>query len=143
MTTSHFSYMREVLKNMAKDIRVDTPSYQNWIDEFIYAEKEEAQSLRDYEKNLARCSYYPTKYSNALSHTNRGIKACCISNEEFETFKMRSTGGRKSVTTMSVDSSQIKLPHSLEKYLDSLPTQDEIASHSPFSTRMLPMKVRE
>ncbi len=142
LTTKHFSYMREDLLDMASDVRVNTESYEVWIDEFIYAEKEEAQSMRrsDQFKTLGRCSYKAEKYSNAIGGANRAIKECCLTNEEFETFKLRSTGGRFSVTTISLDSSQIELPVSLQVYLDCLPTQEEIANFTPPVFKWLPVK---
>jgi hypothetical protein len=63
-----------------------------------------------------------------------------LTNEEFETFKLRSTGGRFSVTTISLDSSQIELPVSLQVYLDCLPTQEEIANFTPPVFKWLPVK---
>ena len=142
LTTKHFSYMRDDLSDMASDVRVDTKSYEEWIDEFIYAEDEAAQSMRRAEQfqTLGYCSYNPYRYSNAFSGANRAIKACCLSNEEFETFKLRSTGGRSAVTTISLDSSQIELPNSLLVYLDCLPTQKEIANYRPKASVWLPVK---
>ena len=142
LTTKHFSYMRDDLSDMASDVRVDTKSYEEWIDEFIYAEDENAQSMRRAEQfqTLGRCSYNPYRYSNAFSGANRAIKACCLTNEEFETFKLRSTGGRSAVTTISLDSSQIELPNSLQVYLDCLPTQKEIANYRPKASVWLPVK---
>jgi hypothetical protein len=142
LTTKHFSYMRDDLSDMASDVRVDTKSYEEWIDEFIYAEDENAQSMRRAEQfqTLGYCSYNPYRYSNAFSGANRAIKACCLTNEEFETFKLRSTGGRAAVTTISLDSSQIELPNSLQVYLDCLPTQKEIANYRPKASVWLPVK---
>ena len=135
LTTKHLS-------DMASDVRVDTKSYEEWIDEFIYAEDENAQSMRRAEQfqTLGYCSYNPYRYSNAFSGANRAIKACCLTNEEFETFKLRSTGGRSAVTTISLDSSQIELPNSLQVYLDCLPTQKEIANYRPKASVWLPVK---
>ena len=142
LTTKHFSYMRDDLSDMASDVRVDTKSYEEWIDEFIYAEDENAQSMRRAEQfqTLGYCSYNPYRYSNAFSGANRAIKACCLTNEEFESFKLRSTGGRSAVTTISLDSSQIELPNSLQVYLDCLPTQKEIANYRPKASVWLPVK---
>lgn len=134
--------MRDDLSDMASDVRVDTKSYEEWIDEFIYAEDEAAQSMRKAEQfqTLGYCSYNPYRYSNAFSGANRAIKACCLTNEEFETFKLRSTGGRSAVTTISLDSSQIEMPNSLQAYLDCLPTQKEIANFRPKASVWLPVK---
>ena len=142
LTTRHFSYMRDDLSDMASDLRVDAKSYEEWIDEFIYAEDEAAQSMRKAEQfqTLGYCSYNPYRYSNAFSGANRAIKACCLTNEEYETFKLRSTGGRSAVTTISLDSSQIELPVSLQVYLDCLPTQKEIGSYRPKASVWLPIK---
>ena len=142
LTTKHFSYMRDDLSDMASDVRVDTKSYEEWIDEFIYAEDENAQSMRRAEQfqTLGYCSYNPYRYSNAFSGANRAIKACCLTNEEFETFKLRSTGGRSAVTTISLDSSQIELPNSLQVYLDCLPTQKEINNYRPKASVWLSIK---
>ena len=142
LTTKHFAFMRDDLSDMASDVRVDTKSYEEWIDEFIYAEEEGAQSLRREEQfqTLGCCSYNPYRYSNAFSGANRAIKVCCMNNEEYETFKLRSTGGRSAVTSISLDSSQIKLPNSLQVYLDSLPTQKEITNFRPKASVYLPVK---
>lgn len=142
LTTKHFSYMRDDLSDMASDVRVDTKSYEEWIDEFIYAEDENAQSLRKVEQfqTLGRCSYNTYRYSNAYNGANRAIKACCLNDEEFETFRLRSTGGRHAVTTVSLDTSQIVLPSSLQVYLDCLPTQKEIANYRPKVSVWLPVK---
>jgi len=142
LTTKHFSYMRDDLSDMASDVRVDTKSYEEWIDEFIYAENENAQSMRRAEQfqTLGYCSYNPYRYSNAFSGANRAIKACCLNNEEFETFRLRSTGGRHAVTTVSLDTSQIVLPNSILVYLDCLPTQKEIANYRPKASVYLPVK---
>lgn len=142
LTTKHFSYMRDYLSDMASDVKVNVKSYKEWIDEFIYAEDENAQSMRRSEQfqTLGYCSYNPYRYSNAFSGANRAIKASCLTNEEFETFKLRSTGGRSAITTISLDSSQIELPNSLLVYLDSLPTQKEIANYRPKLSVWLPIK---
>jgi len=41
---------------------------------------------------------------------------------------------------MSLDNSQITIPDSLAEYLDTLPTQKEIANHRPKKCRELPRK---
>jgi hypothetical protein len=142
MTTTHFSFMHEDLADMASDLRVNTNSYEDWIDEFIYVEKPEAESMRKFEEfqTIGYCSLDSSRYSNALSGANRAIKDSCISSEEFETFKLRSTGGRSAVTTMSIDSSQIELPNSLMVYLDCLPSQNKISLHKPKLAKWLPIK---
>lgn len=142
MTTTHFSFMHEDLADLASDLRVNTNSYEDWIDEFIYVEKPEAESMRKFEEfqTIGYCSLDSSRYSNALSGANRVIKESCISSEEFETFKLRSTGGRSAVTTMSIDSSQIELPNSLMVYLDCLPNQNEISLHKPKIAKWLPIK---
>lgn len=142
LTTTHFSYMHDNLADLAEEIRVNTDSYGEWIDEFIYAEKPEALDRREVDGGevIGRCSLSAYRYSNAFSGANRAIKACCANQNEFETFKLRSTGGRSAVTTLAVDSSQIELPESLLDYLDTLPTQKEIVSHRPKQTKELTIK---
>ena len=143
MTTTHFAYIREDLAKMAETTRINVHSYLDWIDEFLYAEKDEAKDLR-YEKDdetIGLCSLWPYRYSNAFSGANRAIKTCCKSNDEYETFKMRSTGGRQSIITMALDYSQIEIPDSLEDYLDILPTQKEISGHVPEKNRKLPVRI--
>lgn len=134
LTTTHFSYMRDDLKNIADHLQVRiAKSYSEWIDEFIYAYKGEIYGLSAEEKkeheNEEYYSLFPYRYSNAFSGANRAIKACCKSDDEFETFKLRSTGGKNAITTMSLGFSQIKLPDSLMDYLDSLPTENDLAKH--------------
>ena len=36
LSTAHFSYMRDSLAEMAETLRVNTTSYSEWIDEFVY-----------------------------------------------------------------------------------------------------------
>ena len=142
LTTTHFSYIHDVLADLAKEIRVSTESYSEWIDEFIYAEKPEALDRIEGVggKVVGLCALSAYRYSNAYSGANRAIKACCVRQEEFEIFRLRSTGGRYAVTTLALDSSQIELPDSLLDYLDELPTPKEIASHRPMQTKKLTIK---
>lgn len=134
LTTLHFEYMHNDLVKLAEDARVRTDSYNDWIYEFVYGEKEEKHEyIKDEHGNFkddyyAWLSPFPYKYSNASSAANKAIKACCVSEEEYETFMLRSTKSRSSITTISLDASQIILPDSLMDYLDCLPTQKEIAS---------------
>lgn len=134
LTTLHFEYMHNDLVKLAEDARVRTDSYNDWINEFVYGEKEEKHEyIKDEHGNFkddyyAWLSPFPYKYSNASSAANKAIKACCVSEEEYETFMLRSTKSRSSITTISLDASQIILPDSLMDYLDCLPTQKEIAS---------------
>ena len=142
LSTAHFSYMRDSLADMAEILRVDIDSYGVWIDEFLYVDKEEGDDLRDYEKNVCVCSLDPYRYSNAYSSANRAIKSAC-SADEYELFRIRSTGGRHAVTAMALDSSQIELPESLMEYLDELPTQKEICGHVIYKSKQMPMKRKE
>ena len=131
LTTTHFEYMQDDLVKLAEDIRVSTDSFKDWITEFVYAEKEDNQGFREYKDDgsyVAFYSAYPYRYSNASSAANRAVKDCCVSDEEYDTFRLRSTKSRSSITTISLDASQIVLPDSLMDYLDGLPTQKEIAS---------------
>lgn len=135
MTAKHFSYCRDMLADMVKTSRLNVGTRKDWIDEFIYAETDESKD--NYDSETAIYGLNSEKYSNALSGANRDIKASCISDDEFEIFKLRSTGGRYAITTMSLDNTQITLPHSLEYYRQFLPTQDEIARHNPKKGREL------
>ena len=133
LTTTHFSYMRNDLTDMANRCKINVYDYDVWVDEFIYANKGEiyglsAEEIKEHE-NEEYCSLYPYRYSNAFSGANRAIKACCESDEEFETFRLRSTMGKNAITTMSLDFSQIQLPDSLLDYLDSFPTENDLAKH--------------
>ena len=142
LTTSHFSYMRDDLTQMAEDSCVNTDNYAEWIDEFVYAEKPEAQSMRRQEdmETMGYCSLNAYRYSNAFSGANRAIKASCISADEYEIFRLRSTGGRSAITTMSMEPSQIEIPTSLQSYLNCLPTQKELSDYRPKQAKWLPVK---
>lgn len=134
LTTLHFEYMHDDLVKLAEQVRVNTLSHKDWINEFVYGEKEEMHEyIKDANGNYkddyyAWLSPYPYRYSNASNAANRAVLACCVSDEEYETFRLRSTKSRSAITTLSLEASQIVLPDSLMDYLDCLPTQKEIAS---------------
>ena len=134
--------MHDALCKIANALCVRTESYENWIDEFIYKEKEEDVVARKEEKNgriICNCSLCRDKYSNASSGANRAIQACCCSEEEFKTFRLICTGRKPAVTTISIDHSQIMLPDSLMKYLDSFPTRNDIINHKLTRAKWMPL----
>ena len=137
LTTTHFAYWRDTLAELAKASCINVDSFSNWIDEFVYAETEES---KDIDEDITFCAFRGDRYSNALSGANRAILSSCTSDDEFELFKLRSTGGRRAITTMSLDYSQIILPDSLEDYMDSLPTRKEIENYIPPKSRKFPRK---
>ena len=141
LTTAHFSYMHDSLADMAQTLCVETDSWSDWIDEFVYAETDEAKDLRDSpgHEGECYCSRNSDKYSNALSGANRAIKNAC-SDDEYEMFRLRSTGGRYAVAGLALDSSQIKLPDSLMDYLNELPTQEEISGVKVAGNKWLRIK---
>ena len=120
LTSKHFSYMRDDLGELAKKSYVDTNGYKEWIDEFIY-------SATKQNREISLNSY---KYSNALSGANRAIKNSCT-DDEYEIFQLRSTGGRYAVTTIALETSQIALPNSIKKYLKDLPNEEQIVNYTP------------
>jgi hypothetical protein len=144
LTTAHFSYMRESLADMAETLCVETDSCSDWIDEFVYAETDEAKDLRDSPGHEGECYCSPSsyRYSNAFSGANRAIRNAC-SGDEYEMFRLRSTGGRYAVAGLALDSSQIELPDSLMEYLDELPTQKEISGVKVDGKKWLPIKRKE
>ena len=144
LSTAHFSYMRDSLAEMAETIRVNTTSYSEWIDEFVYAETDEAKDLRDIPGHEGKCYCTPSsyRYSNAYSGANRAIKSAC-NRDEYELFMLRSSGGRYAVTGVPLDVSQIELPDSLMDYLDELPTQKEISGFKVSGTKWLTIKRKE
>ena len=144
LSTAHFSYMRDSLAEMAETIRVNTTSYSEWIDEFVYAETDEAKDLRDIPGHEGKCYCTPSsyRYSNAYSGANRAIKSAC-NRDEYELFMLRSSGGRYAVTGVPLDASQIELPDSLMDYLDELPTQKEISGIKVSGTKWLSIKRKE
>ena len=144
LSTAHFSYMRDSLAEMAETIRVNTTSYSEWIDEFVYAETDEAKDLRDIPGHEGKCYCTPSsyRYSNAYSGANRAIKSAC-NRDEYELFMLRSSGGRYAVTGVPLDVSQIELPDSLMDYLDELPTQKEISGIKVSGTKWLSIKRKE
>jgi hypothetical protein len=144
LSTAHFSYMRDSLAEMAETLRVNTTSYSEWIDEFVYAETDEAKDLRDSPGHEGKCYCTPSsyRYSNAYSGANRAIKSAC-NRDEYELFMLRSSGGRYAVTGVPLDVSQIELPGSLMDYLDELPTQKEISGIKVSGTKWLSIKRKE
>lgn len=144
LSTAHFSYMHDSLAEMAETIRVNTTSYSEWIDEFVYAETDEAKDLRDSPGHEGQCYCSPSsyRYSNAYSGANRAIKSAC-NGDEYELFMLRSSGGRYAVTGVPLDASQIELPDSLMDYLDELPTQKEISGFKVSGTKWLSIKRKE
>lgn len=144
LTTAHFSYMRESLADMAETLCVETDSCSDWIDEFVYAETDDAKDLRDSPDHEGECYCSPSsyRYSNAFSGANRAIRNAC-SGDEYEMFRLRSTGGRYAVAGLALDSSQIELPDSLMEYLDELPTQKEISGVKVDGKKWLPIKRKE
>ena len=144
LSTAHFSYMRDSLAEMAETLRVNTTSYSEWIDEFVYAETDEAKDLRDSHGHEGKCYCSPSsyRYSNAYSGANRAVKSAC-NGDEYELFMLRSSGGRYAVTGMPLDASQIELPDSLMDYLDELPTQKEISGIKVIGTKWLSIKRKE
>lgn len=141
LSTAHFAYIREELADMAKALMVDTDSYEEWIDEFVYAEKDEAMDLRDSPGHKGQCYCTPSssRYSNAYSGANRAIRNAC-KGDEFEMFRLRSTGGRYAVVGLALDPAQIVLPDSLGRYLDELPTHNEITGFKVDGYRWLSIK---
>ena len=144
LSTAHFSYMRDSLAEMAETLRVNTTSYSEWIDEFVYAETDEAKDLRDSPGHEGKCYCSPSsyRYSNAYSGANRAVKSAC-NGDEYELFMLRSSGGRYAVTGVPLDVSQIELPDSLMDYLDELPTQKEISGIKVSGTKWLSIKRKE
>ena len=144
LSTAHFSYMRDSLAEMAETLRVNTTSYSEWIDEFVYAETDEAKDLRDSPGHEGKCYCSPSsyRYSNAYSGANRAVKSAC-NRDEYELFMLRSSGGRYAVTGVPLDVSQIELPDSLMDYLDELPTQKEISGIKVSGTKWLSIKRKE
>lgn len=144
LSTAHFSYMRDSLAEMAETLRVNTTSYSEWIDEFVYAETDEAKDLRDSPGHEGQCYCSPSsyRYSNAYSGANRAVKSAC-NGDEYELFMLRSSGGRYAVTGVPLDASQIELPDSLMDYLDELPTQKEINGIKVSGTKWLSIKRKE
>ena len=120
LTSKHFTIMRKKLGELAEDSHVDTNGYKEWIDEFIY-------SATKQNREISLNSY---KYSNALSGANRAIKNSCT-DDEYEIFQLRSTGGRYAVTTIALETSQIRLPNSIKKYLKDLPNEEQIVNYTP------------
>lgn len=144
LSTAHFSYMRDSLAEMAETLRVNTTSYSEWIDEFVYAETDEAKDLRNSPGHEGEryCTPSSYRYSNAYSGANRAVKSAC-NRDEYELFMLRSSGGRYAVTGVPLDVSQIELPGSLMDYLDELPTQKEISGIKVSGTKWLSIKRKE
>lgn len=142
LTTRHFSYMRDTLIELAGDLRVDKDDWGRWIDEFVYIEKDDNVHLREErgEKTYGCFSLDRSKYSNALSAAKRAVQTAAMNQEEFETFCLRAKGGQNSIALVSADPSQIIVPDSLSKYLDELPTLNEIENYRVSPTKYMEIK---
>lgn len=126
LTTIHFDLMRERLAQLVQDCKVNVNGYKEWIDEFLY----DSQIERD-ENNRRRICMKRTasKYSNASHGANNVIKTCCWTKDEYEIFRLRSTGGRFAMTTIALEPEQIILPEALLDFMKYLPTKEELENY--------------
>jgi hypothetical protein len=126
LTTIHFDLMRERLAQLVQDCKVNVNGYKEWIDEFLY----DSQIERD-ENNRRRICMKRTasKYSNASHGANNVIKTCCRTKDEYEIFRLRSTGGRFAMTTIALEPEQIILPEALLNFMEYLPTKEELENY--------------
>ena len=118
-----FALGRDMLARLAKEAEFDVKDQGMWIDEYIYKEVYVAEAKRyQYE-------YSNTRYSIAVSQSNDYLDEACTSREEYETFCLRTSGGRESIASIAVNAEQVILPPSLVTLSEQLPSKNELLSY--------------
>ncbi len=127
-----FCYGRERLVSLARiSLLADEDGPEKWIEKFIY---NETFSKDEDGKKHWTYEYANWMYSNELRKASDYFKEVC-SDEELELYKIRSTGGRDSITTIAVSPEQIVIPDSLALYTKGLPTRDFMLKYKSVSRR--------
>lgn len=124
-----FCYGRDRLVSLANiSLLNDEEGPDKWIEKFIYSDE------YDDEKKEWRYVYANWMYSNEVRKASEFFSEVC-SDYELELYKIRSTGGRNSITTIAVKPEQIVVPESLVKYTKDLPTRDFMLSYKQVMRR--------
>ncbi|MBR5083414.1 MAG: hypothetical protein IKX33_02350 [Prevotella sp.] len=130
---------RESLIQLVDQMRIKTgtKSANDWLTDFVYKEQEGNEFLRRSMKNndddIEGCFTYDSLcYSQTKSPINKEIKKKSCSENEYETFELKTTGGNKSYMYISISPEQVVIPDSLKDFVDKLPTPEEVDSfHRP------------
>ncbi len=119
----YFAYDRELLQRLVQDASFDVHDVGTWIDEFVYKEVYVAD-IKKYQYE-----YCNTRYSIAVSQSNEYLRESCKNNEEYEMFRLRTSGGRESMASIALSPKQIILPSSLAKLAEKLPTKETLTNY--------------
>lgn len=127
-----FCYGRDRLVSLANiSLLNDEEGPDKWIEKFIYSEV----PMKDEYGNIGYSYEYANwMYSNEVRKASEFFGEVC-SNDELEQYKIRSTGGRNSITTIAVKPEQIVVPESLVKYTKDLPTRDFMLNYKQVMRR--------
>ena len=127
-----FCYGRDRLVSLANiSLLNDEEGPDKWIEKFIYSEV----PMKDEYGNIGYSYEYANwMYSNEVRKASEFFGEVC-SEDELELYKIRSTGGRNSITTIAVKPEQIVVPESLVKYTKDLPTRDFMLNYKQVMRR--------
>ena len=127
LMTRYFPYAHQELCELAAHIGICVKSgIDAWIDEFTYREAE------GYRKNgRGYFEYNNGRYSDAVSGVKKLLRKHCVNDDEYETFRLHTSGGRRSVAFVAAPPQQIILPDSLDNFVKSLPTIEELLGYEP------------
>ena len=124
-----FCYGRDRLVSLAKlSLLADEEGPDKWVEKFIYSDE------FDDEKKEWRYVYANWMYSNEVRKASEFFSEVC-SDEELELYKIRSTGGRNSITSIAVKPEKIVVPESLVKYTKDLPTREFMLNYKQVMRR--------
>lgn len=143
-----FYVHHEALVGLVDQARIKTNgignrSYGDWVNEFIYHEKPDNIDWRDRDGHEGKgmFSYDPQNYSMTKDKTNRKIAAAAISENEKETYQLKTKGNReKSFMYLQCSPDQIIIPESLIDFVDELPTDGYVMQCSPSETKWMPYR---
>lgn len=121
---------KESLIRLVEQMRIPTgrKSVEYWLSEFVYKEEEANQDLREEVNGVLTgvFSYNSNNYSQTRKYVNRAISEIAISENEYQTFELKTTGGNKSYMFVSLSPEQVIIPESLKEFVDELPDPMEV-----------------
>lgn len=118
-----FCYGRNRLVSLAKISQLsDGTGAEKWIEKFIYEE-----IYNDDEKQWVYI-YGNKNYSNEARKASEFFEEVC-SDDELDLYRIRSTGGRDSITSIAISPEQIVIPDSLVIYTKNLPSREFMLSY--------------
>lgn len=124
----YFCYARERLASLAEITKLyDEEGPGKWIEAFTYDLKATGKDSWSYE-------HANWMYSNEMRKSSEFFDEVC-DEEELELYRVRSTGGRNSITTISVKAESIVIPDSLLKYTRELPSRQFMISYEALKRR--------